>query len=225
MSSSDFDQFSSAYEELLDRSVRVSGEGSEYFAEYKASYIVRLTGQDFQGKILDYGCGIGLLSSALKRQLPKSVIHGYDVSAESLKMIKADLTSQGLFSDDISCLDCDYDLTIVANVMHHLPLTERQEAISEIARRLAQCGQLVLFEHNPLNPLTRWVVKHCPFDHDAVLLRPAEARCYLQKAKMAILRRDYLVFFPRILSPLRPLEPLLAWLPAGGQYALVGAKV
>jgi 2-polyprenyl-3-methyl-5-hydroxy-6-metoxy-1,4-benzoquinol methylase len=224
MSSTNFDQFSNNYKELLDRSVGFSGEGSEYFVEYKAAYIARLVGQDFHGKILDYGCGVGLLSCSLKKRLPNASIHGYDVSAESVKMVPPALGAQGVFSNDISRLHYDYELAIISNVMHHVPPQDRQQTIAEMANRLTARGRLVLFEHNPLNPLTQWVVKHCPFDDDAILLPPKEARQYMSAAKLAVLRRDYVVFFPRMLSLFRALEPMLAWLPAGGQYALVGEK-
>ncbi len=224
MSSTNFDHFSSNYKELLDRSVALSGEGSEYFAEYKASYIARMVGKDFRGKILDYGCGVGLLSGLLKKYLPGSSIHGYDVSKGSIRMIAPELSAQGVFSNDLSRLHGDYELAIISNVMHHVPPKDRQQTILQIAQRLVHRGRLVLFEHNPLNPLTQWVVKHCPFDDDAILLRPKEAGQYFQKAKLAIARRDYLVFFPRVLSVFRSLEPMLRWLPAGGQYVLIGEK-
>jgi 2-polyprenyl-3-methyl-5-hydroxy-6-metoxy-1,4-benzoquinol methylase len=224
MSSTNFDHFSNNYKKLLDRSTALSGEDAEYFSEYKARYVARTVGAAFRGKILDYGCGVGLLSVLLKRRLPNATIHGYDVSAESVKMIPAGLTSEGVFSSDISRLHCDYQVAIISNVMHHVPPKDRQQTISEIANRLNPHGRLVLFEHNPLNPLTQWVVKHCPFDDDAILLPPREARKYMSAAKLAVERRDYVVFFPRMLSLLRPLEPILGWLPAGGQYAMIGEK-
>jgi hypothetical protein len=39
-----------------------------------------------------------------------------------------------------------------------------------------------------------------------------------------VLRRDFIVFFPRPLALLRPLEPRLNWCPFGAQYVLIGAK-
>jgi SAM-dependent methyltransferase len=224
MSSTNFDDFSSNYKQLLDRSVAVSGEGSEYFAEYKAGYIARMVGQDFRGKILDYGCGVGLLSGLLKKHLPQASIHGYDVSDGSIRMIAPHLAAQGVFSSDIACLHSDYELAVISNVMHHVPPKDRHLTILNIVQRLAARGHLVLFEHNPLNPLTQWVVKHCPFDDDAILLGPKEAGRYFAGGGLRIARRDYVVFFPRMLSWFRPLESMLGWLPAGGQYALVGEK-
>lgn len=224
MSPAKFDEYSTSYHDVLDTAVGISGEGSEYFAEYKACYVARLVGKDFAGKILDYGCGVGLLSAFLNRKLQRAIVHGFDVSAASIEKIPADLAANGQFSAELSSLRCDYDLAVISNVMHHVPFAERQLVINDVAGRLANGGLLLVFEHNPLNPLTQWVVKHCPFDDDAVLLRPREATKYFSIAGLAVHRRDYVVFFPRMLSFLRPLEPMLRWLPAGAQYALVGEK-
>jgi len=35
-------------------------------------------------------------------------------------------------------------------------------------------GHVVVFEHNPLNPVTRFVVARTPIDPNAILLRAAE---------------------------------------------------
>ena len=84
MSSTNFDHFSSNYKELLDRSVALSGEGSEYFAEYKASYIARMVGKDFRGKILDYGCGDGIFLNFLNEQ-GYARVAGYDAYASQFQ--------------------------------------------------------------------------------------------------------------------------------------------
>jgi hypothetical protein len=41
---------------------------------------------------------------------------------------------------------------------------------------------------------------------------------------LQIVRRDYIVFFPRLLSWLRPLEPRLSRCLAGAQYALAAGR-
>ena len=224
MSPTKFDHYSDTYQDLVDGAVGLSGEGSEYFAEYKASYVARILGEGFRGKILDFGCGVGLLAELLRKHVPDASIHGYDVSAESINKISPDLLDQGVFSSDLSRLEKDYDVVVISNVMHHVVPGDRQQLISEVAERLVCFGRLILFEHNPLNPLTQWAVRQCPFDDDAVLLHPSEAKKYLSGANLSVLRRDYVVFFPRMFSAFRRLEPALRWLPAGAQYAVIGEK-
>jgi 2-polyprenyl-3-methyl-5-hydroxy-6-metoxy-1,4-benzoquinol methylase len=219
-----FDQFAGDYERILNQSVAASGEDSAYFSEYKALYLRRLLPSVFSGKVLDFGCGIGLLSSFLKKHLPTSRVDGFDVSRESIQTVDSALVQQGVFTSDSAQLSRDYQLIFVANVFHHIARAARQKVFDDLADRLGPGGNLVIFEHNPANPVTRWVVERCPFDKDAVLLRPAETIGYAKAAGLAVLRRDYIVFMPRFLAWLRRLEPGLAWLPAGAQYAVVARK-
>jgi 16S rRNA G1207 methylase RsmC len=63
----EFDQFAGNYERVLDKSVAISGEDLSYFAQYLA----RILGASFAGRVLDFGCGIGLLSAFLKKYVPR----------------------------------------------------------------------------------------------------------------------------------------------------------
>ena len=219
-----FDEFSQSYKSELDRSIRFSGESSEYFTDYKARYVAGLAGPGFAGKILDFGCGVGLLSRFLKVRLPAAQVHGYDVSSESIQMIPAELKQQGSFSDKLADLDRDYDFAVIVNVLHHVPKEQRERTVADVADRLSAGGKLLVFEHNPFNPFTRLAVSRCAFDGDAVLLRAKEARDYFSRAKLRLRKLAYIVFFPSFLSKLRRFEAVLSWLPAGAQYVIVGEK-
>jgi hypothetical protein len=49
-----------------------------------------------------------------------------------------------------------------------------------------------------------------------------EAATYFGEAGLRVTRRDYIVFMPRLLKWLRPLEPCLAGVPLGAQYVVIG---
>ncbi len=219
----EFDQFAAEYKRILDQSTAIAGESSEYFTDYKAAFVERLLGGR-SARILDFGCGVGTLSSALARRLPGVAIHGYDVSEESLAQIDPALRQKGLFTSDLAALERSYSLIVVSNVMHHIPVEERQETINRLATCLAPSGEILVFEHNPINPLTRLVVSRCVFDENAVLLPPRELKRYFRAAGLDVVRNDYIVFFPKPLAAFRPIEPMMGWCPAGAQYALRGAK-
>lgn len=219
----EFDKFAGDYGKVLDRSVELAGESSAYFIEYKADYVAQILGSPAPAKILDFGCGVGLLSHALATQRPQDTIHGFDVSAESLNQLPTGLGNRGLFTTNLGELHRDYDLVVVSNVLHHIPPDRRQATIADLATRLSHSGRLLVIEHNPLNPLTRWVVSHCPFDDDAILLRPREVKGYCSSAGLHNFRNEYIVFFPKMLARLRRFERQLAWCPAGAQYALTAA--
>ena len=220
---SDFDRHANRYQAALDRSLAMSGDTSEYFVRYKAEYVDRLLGSG-RRKILDFGCGIGLLSAAIADLRPDDCVHGFDVSRQSLDLVEAKLRARGVFTSDLEELQADYDMIVVANVMHHVPPASREQTIQDLASRLAPGGTLLIIEHNPLNPATRWVVAHCEFDDDAVLLWPGELGRYFAHAGLTRGRMDYVLFFPRFLSRLRSIEPKLRWCPFGAQYAISATR-
>ncbi len=211
-----FDSFGGDYERLIDRSLRWSGKDAAYFAAYKARYLAALMPPRFEGKILDFGCGPGLLASSLGQMLPNSELHGFD---ESSGMVTAasHLVRSGHFTTDPSELEFDYDLIVVANVLHHVDRERRTDFVRGLCERLRRSGRLVIFEHNPLNPFTRWVVSRCPFDEGVRLLLPAETRKYLKLAGLGDVRTEYIVFFP---WRVRRVESALWWCPMGAQYAV-----
>ena len=222
--SADFDRFSDTYEQMVNQSVWLAGEGAEYFAELKARYLAHFLGPTFCGKVLDFGCGVGLLSGFVLSCLPGCQLHGYDLSRASLGQIRPEVSKRGNFTSLEHELDTDYDVIVVANVMHHVAKAGRQNLILSLERRLGEAGTLAIFEHNPLNPLTRWAVKQCPFDVGVTLLWPREVRKYCAAAGLVPRRQHYITFFPRKLASLRFLEPALTWCPLGAQYAVMADR-
>ncbi len=219
-----FDEYSETYQQELDNCLRNWGDSASYFAEYKACYLKKFLYPDYSGNILDYGCGVGLLATQVAKHLPRVRISGYDLSAASIEKIGNDLTSRGVFTHDIAQLDENYDLILLSNVLHHISRKEREVTIKNLFNRLSHTGLIIIFEHNPSNPFTRRVVGCCRFDSDAQLLTPSEAAGYLLKTGMQISKRDYIVFFPRLLKWLRPLERHIGWLPIGAQYVITGKR-
>jgi 2-polyprenyl-3-methyl-5-hydroxy-6-metoxy-1,4-benzoquinol methylase len=222
--SSEFDQFSENYRELHDRNISITGEKSEYFAAYKARFVAARVASKSDCRILDYGCGIGQVCSQLKHFISNARIDGYDISRESLDQIESDLRAQGTFTCETSELGRDYDVVIVANVLHHVKPKERQATVSRLVELLGATGTLMIFEHNPANPLTRRAVASCPFDVDAILLAPRETLGYVSQTRLRDIRKEYIVFFPHALRWFRPLEKSLAWCPLGAQYVISGSK-
>jgi 2-polyprenyl-3-methyl-5-hydroxy-6-metoxy-1,4-benzoquinol methylase len=221
----EFDTFAANYQELVSASVRISGEPSDYFAAYKAAYIARRITPREGGKVLDYGCGVGLLARHLKSRLGGMRIDGFDVSKDSIEQVEDTLVRQGTFDTRLNELSGAYDVIVLSNVLHHVKAGERQDVVREAASRLADHGTLFVFEHNPINPLTRWAVSQCPFDEGAVLLPSHETRGYVQRNGLRLLWREYIVFFPRGLGWFRRLEPSLRWCPLGAQYVVAAGKL
>jgi hypothetical protein len=82
-------------------------------------------------------------------------------------------------------------------------------------------GLMTVFEHNPVNPVTRHIVATCPFDENAVLLASAELKARQTAAGFRGVKVAYTGFFPGALRRLRPLERFMTALPVGAQYYTV----
>jgi 2-polyprenyl-3-methyl-5-hydroxy-6-metoxy-1,4-benzoquinol methylase len=218
----EFDAFAGRYPDLVNESIRITGESSDYFARYKAAYIARKAAP-VSGRVLDYGCGVGLLSRHLKELLPLAQIDGFDPSDKSLRQVDQSLGSQGVFTSKPEELASAYQTIVVSNVLHHVEPAERPALLSKIRSHLAPGGRLIVFEHNPLNPLTRWAVSHCPFDEGVELLSLGKVRA-LCAAALQKPHTDYIVFFPRWLAWLRPLERFLGWCAAGAQHVTIARR-
>jgi SAM-dependent methyltransferase len=220
----EFNAFASGYRELVDQSVRFTGESSAFFAAYKANYVARKVVLQAGCKVLDYGCGVGLLSQELKKALNGVRVDGFDPSADSLSQVDGGLRREGTFTSSVNELDRGYDAVVLANVLHHVAPANRAAAVQQASSRLSPGGKLVVFEHNPLNPLTRRAVAECPFDKGVTLLPRGELVGIVRASGLQVLSQAYIVFFPRWLAWLRRLEPTLWWCPAGAQYAVIAGR-
>ena len=223
-----FDRYADRYRDLHRESIEASGEEPDYFAAYKAEYMaasLRRPKLQESTSILDFGCGIGNCIPHLERAFPGAEIHGVDVSGASIEVASA-LNPNAVFARiDGAALplpDDSIDIALAACVYHHIAPKQRLHWSEEIRRVLKPGGHFFLFEHNPLNPLTRRVVNSCPFDDDAILLPGRESLALLQRSGFSNGSVNYVVFFPKPLSALRPLEKFLVKLPLGAQYVAHG---
>jgi 2-polyprenyl-3-methyl-5-hydroxy-6-metoxy-1,4-benzoquinol methylase len=212
-----FDDYAAQYQALHAQNLAASGESTDYFSDYKLQCLLR-AGVSTSAPLLDYGCGIGNVTKALAGGF--SNVTGYDPSAESLK-IAAQQAPSATFHDQPEALaEGHFETAVMSGVLHHIPPTERASVLEFVLSRLRPGGQLFVFEHNPINPLTQRAVATCPFDDDAILLWPWEAKKLLRTSGFVDVKLDYIVFFPRPLAALRPLEPSLGWLWLGAQQML-----
>jgi 2-polyprenyl-3-methyl-5-hydroxy-6-metoxy-1,4-benzoquinol methylase len=218
----EFDQYAESYAAMHAKNIAASGEAPEYFAVYKQHVLERLLGAGFERPILDFGCGIGNLTTHLANAFPR--VDGYDPSGECVKVAATRAPAARFFSDAGEIPRDHYGALVLANVLHHVTPDERPALLASAASMLAPGGRLVVFEHNPLNPLTRRAVAACPFDENAVLLYPWEVLRLLRGAALSDATLDFIVFFPSALSAMRPLEPHLGWLPLGAQVCAWGAR-
>lgn len=116
--------------------------------------------------------------------------------------------------------DESFDIILLACVLHHVPHDEHENLLSECRRVLKENGCIYIFEHNPVNPLTRKIVKDCVFDQDAVLVHKKKLMGTVKRVGFHNMKISYTIFLPRkgIFNKMIGIEKILKWLPLGGQY-------
>lgn len=224
----EFDRFADDYDAALQQGLAVSGESKDFFAEGRVKWLAEcLQALSFQpGRILDFGCGTGS-STPYLLQLPGAThLQGVEVSPQSIKVaerLHGSERARFALSSAYQPVG-DRDLAFCNGVFHHIPLAERAGAIQYILRTLRPGGLFALWENNPWNPGTRYIMSRIPFDKDAVTLSFLETQKLLRAGGFQIVRSDFLFIFPRSLRFLRPLERLAVKLPLGAQYLVLARK-
>ncbi len=214
----DFDEYAKNYNQLLQEDTAFFSSNDEYFAKYKVKLMFEQVASPV-GRVLEYGCGIGRNIPYLQQAFPGAEIVGSDISESSLEVARKNnagikFVQEGLHAEPLG----QFDVIFVAGVFHHVPLNHRLVVGKKLFDYLLPHSLLFVFEHNPFNPVTRHIVSHCPYDEDAVLLRPKELREILKQSGLFIERKAFCLFFPPRFSVLSRLEEKLGWCPFGGQY-------
>lgn len=220
----DFDKYSKNYDQLLQEQTSFFTDNDAYFARYKVELARKRINRPVN-KLLEYGCGTGRNVSYLQTAFAGAEITGCDISAESLEEAKTLAPSaEFILESERKWSDREFQLIFVAGVFHHIPPNQRDQVMAELYRRLTPGGDLIVFEHNPYNPVTRRIVSNCPYDADAVLLKPKELRARMTTSGFRNLQSGYCLFIPPSFKKLLFLEPKLQFLPLGGQYFVHARK-
>jgi SAM-dependent methyltransferase len=232
----EFDAYAQNYAGGMDNPVKaLLGESGDDFIAVKLRWLLHrfpdLRDRDNSFRVLDYGCGTAVLLRLMAEAGLRLDLAGCDISAamlqETTRHWPAGIPGPTLYQQDGAHAPLppeSVDLIVISAVLHHVPPPDRPMVYAELHRLLRPGGRLVVFEHNPLNPVTRYVVAHTPIDQNAILLRAREVCSALSEIPFADLKTDYLMFLPPRLEAVVPLQRALGWLPLGAQYAVTARR-
>jgi ubiquinone/menaquinone biosynthesis C-methylase UbiE len=96
--------------------------------------------------------------------------------------------------------------------------------MTELYRVIKPNGLLLIFEHNPYNPVTQYIVKNCDIDKDAVLLKPQKMKSLAAMAGFEQVCTRTIISVPPSNSLLKLIDSAFGYLPFGAQYYLTGVK-
>ena len=222
---SEFDQYARKYDATVNDAIAFSGLDVDFFTKVKSDDLLRTVAA--RGRplaelaLLDVGCGIGNYHG---RWTPHfRAVHGVDVSVESIEVARS--SNPGAHYQSYNGLRLPYedgffDVLVTICVMHHVPPAQWPALVSEFRRVLKRGGLALVYEHNPLNPLTRHVVNKCEFDADAVLLWPRPTRRLFEDAGFGKVTSRSILTVPPLNGVFAAADRALGWQPFGAQFAV-----
>lgn len=227
-SNAEFDEYAAEYDVALARGLAISGEHKDYFARRRIEWLANCLKHfnERPRKIMDFGCGIGSTTSFLRNFLGYESLIGVDTSFQSLSVARLKYGSEDTQFEafnDYRPVE-DRDLVFCNGVFHHIPVAERAAGLDYVYRSLRPSGLFCVWENNPWNPGTRYVMSRIPFDRDAIPVAPHQMARLLEASGFQVLSRDFLFIFPRALRWFRWIEPHVNRLPLGAQYQYLCRK-
>jgi SAM-dependent methyltransferase len=223
----DFNEVKESYRDTVEQVVSFSGKGLDFFTNVKADYFREIVEREIhhveKPRILDLGCGHGYIHPSLRQF--GYVIVGVESAVDVLAVARKnnpDVEYIGYDGKELPFDDQCFDVVLAICVMHHIPPEKWLSFLGEIRRVLRSGGIAVIFEHNPLNPLTRYVVANNAIDDDAVLLSARTLRGLLNESSFTKVGTRNILFTPFANNIFRVIDKKLGWLPFGAQYFAVG---
>lgn len=226
-----FDDYADNYHDTLNQSLSVSGENTDYFAIERLKWLKHKLSQlfpDFVMKsILDYGCGTGDTLPILNAKFNPEKLIGIDLSVKNIELARKinKSTNTSFYTIENSPQNLNCELAYCNGVFHHIPLEERNTALKTVCDLLSDEGIFAFWENNPWNPGTKYIMKKCPFDKDAITLSFLESKKLLKLNGFKIVDVSFCFIFPKSLKFLRFLEKGLSSFPIGAQYMILARKM
>jgi SAM-dependent methyltransferase len=220
-----FDRLAENYDDLLRDPWRDRfAADSDFFIRQKCKVVARRLARNSNRalRVLDAGCGQGTAF-----QFFGSGVHvfGTDIS----KPMLAEAVRRGPVAlqepYDLPFADDTFDAIYAFCIYHHIPDDDHVRHLRELTRVVKPGGEVMIFEHNPYNPVTAAIFSRAPIDRGCHMIKPKRLRAIFRESALTRLEQGFLLFVPEALYPYAgAAESALSWLPLGGQYFVSGRK-
>jgi SAM-dependent methyltransferase len=220
-----FDELAADYQQLLDDPARQAfADDPAFFIHQKCRALLRHLERELPGgprRVLDAGCGQG---TALEYLRTTCTVFGSDVSRE---MLRAAVRRRPVVVQEPFALPfrtASFDAAFAFCVYHHIDTAHHVRHLGEMGRVVRPSGRVVVFEHNPLNPVTRRVFARAPIDRGCHLIPRRRLQAVFAEAGFEDIRHGYVLFLPQRLERFAEFESVLERVPFGGQYYVSGRR-
>jgi len=112
--------------------------------------VLRVLGRIAHARVLDLGCGTGLLADRIERQLPRATVVGCDFSRGMLGQARSNTEGVSLVQGsalELPFADARFDAVVSTEAFHWFP--DQDAALREIFRVLVPKGRLLVSLVNP----------------------------------------------------------------------------
>jgi len=152
-----FDEIAERYDETIPPHV------AEHYLEKRAAFIVE---HRPDGRVLDVGCGTGLLALRLS-ELGYDVV-GVDPSEGMLEVLRRrapGVEAVRASGANLPFDDAVFDMTLSVATMHHIAEPESvRSTLREMVRVTRPGGHVLVWDHNPANPYWPLLMRRVPQD-------------------------------------------------------------
>jgi hypothetical protein len=215
----EFDRYAGDYRATVNEAAGIARVDVDELAGYKARLLLdlmeRQLGEARTRKVLDVGCGIGLVDAELVSGVGE--LHGDRYEPAVAGRGEAGRAGGALHAfrrrTDPSCPTRPSTWSSRSAWCITCRRATARPSSARWPGSQRPGGIVAIIEHNPLNPLTRYIVARCPFDHDAVLLRPASGARFLSSAGLEPGGRGYIAFWPKRSAVIERVERWIAGCP------------
>lgn len=218
------------YSDQMNDAIGWFGQEHDLFLRIKADHMLAAAATRLDGlsnrRLLDLGCGVGLMHRHLAAGFGS--ITGVDPdrgAVDAARMANPEQQYAHFDGLHLPFDDATFDAVSATNVLHHVPPVNRPALLAEAARVVRPGGVCLIAEHNPLNPVTRFIVARCEFDDDAILLWPKETRRLITGGGFSTdVAVRHVVAVPSAAAWAIRADRALGRFPFGAQYVAVGTR-
>jgi 2-polyprenyl-6-hydroxyphenyl methylase/3-demethylubiquinone-9 3-methyltransferase len=100
------------------------------------------------GRLLDVGCGIGVLDYAIGRDNPDLRVVGIDISEDSIARAREHhaLPNVSFAAKSLQSVDGEFDCVLFVDVFHHVPPAQHEGLLRAARERLSPNGYVLIKE-------------------------------------------------------------------------------
>lgn len=109
--------------------------------------------------VLDIGCGIGIISEAISKQLKQGYIWAYDISDNNIQYAKETIAAKNIsfcsgnvinqFDEIKNTIHHPIDLVVMVDVIEHIPLSSHNALLENLSSVMSDTAYFVLTFPSP----------------------------------------------------------------------------